>query len=1259
MAWKKISAFFYLFTLVVLVSLFKPSLIHAGVYSGYEGLTVNEGTRLNGLINAPFPLSCSVDTYNGNIYCDLSFPGNVTGSRGLPIDIVLSYNLTTVDEGMDTPYGFGWQTSYGHFYNIEANGDITITWGDGTKDRFTKSGTSFIPPPGIHVTLEEYAPGKYLITMKRGVNIYFDAPHRKVTSIVDPNNNTLMFTYNTSDLLTTITDPSGKVVSLTYGVDERLDSITDPVGNTWTYGHNTEGDLVTITDPLSNTITLSYDASHRLKTITDSRGISTNIYYASFSGFGTVVRRVENTGTVWSFSYSWSGKTATVTDTQGRQWQYTYDSYTNGRVIKARNPYGNIRQYSWDSNHNLIREIDENGIRTDMGYDSNGNLVSKIEAVGTAVQRTTSYTYSSDGFNNIASVTEAVGTPDERTTVYSYDVKGNLTGQCVDPTGLNLCTTYTYDSYGNRTSMTNPRGIVTNYAYTEIGPNLTPTGNLTQTIFDPGGLAITTFYEYDAVGKTKVTDPEGKVTCNLYDANYRLIQVVRKVGDTTCPTGLLTHPGAPVPYNDDIVTQYTYDTVGNQTSVIDPRGKVSCSQYDGLNRVIKSIAKIGDTDCGVEDGNDLITEYAYDSVGNRTSVKDPEGNTASYSYDSLNRLMGVTDALSNSTTYGYDNVGNRTRVTDARGKVSCTQYDSLNRVTTEIRNIGDTDCGIDGDDIVTTYTYDGRGNRTSVTDPLSNTTTYVYDNANRLIQVIDPISCVTSYEYDDAGNRTKVTDSNGNIDYFEYDAANRLITSIGKNNDTSQIPDSDDAESTYTYDANGNRTSVSVAATVILTMTTTYTYDDVNRLISETNPEGETTTYGYDLAGNRTTVTNPAGNMTTYTYDDVNRITAISDSLGGVASYTYDKNNNRLTEIDANGNTATYTYDGINRLIFITDPLSQTVSFEYDEVGNQIKITDRNGVITETVYDDINRRTSVTEGSGTADERTTTYAYDSNSNLTFITDGHMPGYTTTYTYDSLNRLTDEQYADSTTRGIGYDCKNMTSRTDQNGNTTTYIYDDIDRLVTRDYRGTNDDTFGYDRASRMISSSNSDSAITFSYDDATRLTSTIQNGKAITYTHTMNTAEWSRAIKYPGDTANPTIKEEKDDRGRLSTVTYNPSGTPTTLATYNYTGARLMTKTLGNGTSFSYTYNANNWVAVLQHTGVIGASTTPEYQLALTTKGTSNMRRSYMIPQTQNNTSMTASIVRQNIKEGHSMASIRYRNTRTPTPLPRHHTTMTK
>ena len=78
------------------------------------------------------------------------------------------------------------------------------------------------------------------------------------------------------------------------------------------------------------------------------------------------------------------------------------------------------------------------------------------------------------------------------------------------------------------------------------------------------------------------------------------------------------------------------------------------------------------------------------------------------------------------------------------------------------------------DSTTSTFAYDYRGRRTSVTDQNGKATTYAYDDANRLVSVTDAANHVTQYAYDTENNLAAITDANGHQTAFSYDAFGRV-----------------------------------------------------------------------------------------------------------------------------------------------------------------------------------------------------------------------------------------------------------------------------------------------------------------------------------------------------------------------------------------------------------------------------------------------------------------------------------------------------
>ncbi len=101
--------------------------------------------------------------------------------------------------------------------------------------------------------------------------------------------------------------------------------------------------------------------------------------------------------------------------------------------------------------------------------------------------------------------------------------------------------------------------------------------------------------------------------------------------------------------------------------------------------------------------------------------------------------------------------------------------------------------------------------------------------------------------------------------------------------------------------------------------TTTYTYDNLDRLTIKATPQG-TLTYTYDVAGNVASMksSNAHGVWVGYTYDNLNRLSTVVDNnlTGGpnTTTYSYDPASNLATVTYPNGLQSSFTYDDLNRL---------------------------------------------------------------------------------------------------------------------------------------------------------------------------------------------------------------------------------------------------------------------------------------------------------------------------------------------------------
>jgi len=120
-------------------------------------------------------------------------------------------------------------------------------------------------------------------------------------------------------------------------------------------------------------------------------------------------------------------------------------------------------------------------------------------------------------------------------------------------------------------------------------------------------------------------------------------------------------------------------------------------------------------------------------------------------------------------------------------------------------------------------------------------------------------------------------------------------------------------------------------------------------LTAKATPEG-TLSYTYDAAGHVATIasSNPNGASVSYTYDDLNRLISVVDNrLSGNNTTTYtDPASNvatgsRLSATEQTGRTLNWSYDGIYRLTneqIANDPERNdgSVSYGLDPVGNRL-----------------------------------------------------------------------------------------------------------------------------------------------------------------------------------------------------------------------------------------------------------------------------------------------------------------------------------
>jgi len=599
------------------------------------------------------------------------------------------------------------------------------------------------------------------------------------------------------------------------------------------------------------------------------------------------------------------------------------------------------------------------------------------------------------------------------------------------------------------------------------------------------------------------------------------------------------------------------------------------------------------------------TTYTYNPVTDLPlSVTDPNNATTSYSYYPDTRLHQVFTPASNGeqgqTAYHYPSPTHiEKHVLQGSGTwvKSDSYYDGMGRISyTQLQNAcssgpseTDTTYDLDGrvystsnpycpgqpssTDGLTIHAYDGIDRPTSLTLPDSNQQTWSYndesvtftdetrtsswtrttDALGRLAQVVEPGGLITNYKYDAFGN-LKWVNQVGNAAAgetprtrsFTYDSLSRLITS--QNPETGTICYGQWGNGcTGGYDAHGNL----LYKTDANQMTTVYTYDALNRLLTKNAPDGSTNfNYLYDTCiagypcgnpiGRLVEESNPNISGTIFAYDPMGRITNTTwwryeyPGWYGGMGINYDLAGNAVWMAYPDGRTITQNFDGAGRLTTVTDTTDNPAltgggtpyfsNAQYTASGALVSASYGNGV---TEYIQYNSRLQpchtlantptlpgITYGGGGGTggniyDRVSSYAANpltgnpcgtetgNNGNIGYIADFLNFDHTQSFTYDGLNRLTSAFRSDG-----GY---NHTYKYDSFGNlivqdninpNPTYSINAANNQLNRMYGPIN--LYTYDAAGNLTSSGTSDiGGHAFAYNSSNQITA-VDGGTTASY-----------------------------------------------------------------------------------------------------------------------------------------------------------------
>jgi len=866
-----------------------------------------------------------------------------------------------------------------------------------------------------------------------------------------------------------IVHTSGKSIAFTRDERGHITRITDPAGAALSYAYDERGDLVEFRDQADSRTTFVYGDRHDLREIHDPLGHRT--LQAEYDADGRLIARSDAKGARVELSHDLAAREETITDARGHATRFVYDEAGNvvsseaavtvdGTTVPAR------RAFEFDAQGNMVAAVDADGRRTESTF-TGPDLISSV----------------------------------------------------VDPGGLALRTTGTFDARHRPLSQTDPSGATTSFAYDRGGaPTL---------VTDALGNA--TAFENDEQGQAvRLVDPTGMVTTFAYDSAGNLLQEERRDGAGTLlarreytydsrgnrvtDTVFRTAAGALVP----LTTRFAYDAAGRRVATTDPLGHTSRVEYNAIGKESARIDALGRRTAYTYDevGALVRTDFPdgtfetrdYDAVGNLVRQTDRGGAVTSYDYDELNRLVRTTapdgtsrttvlsaggrvlatiDARGNRTDFGYDTAGRRVRtiLPEAFDAVSGTTRRA--ETATEWDAAGRVQATVDGAGHRTEMTYDAVGRRVRTTyadgtvreehynpdgrvverrDESGRKTGFEYDGLGRLSAVIDAAGGRTSYAYDETGNLTVQTDAQGRITRYAYDALDRLVEKT--------LPSG--AREAFTYDAVGNVTSHrDFDGTTIA-----YEYDALDRQVRKVLPGGAAVTFTYTPSGRRRSVTDARG-TTRYEYDASDRLLRVVHPGGEVVEHAYEAGG-RLQKLTSPASTVQYDYDARDRLRQVSSPAGAT-AYHYDDAGNLVETVAPNGVSTRRRHDARNRVTGITHLAGGTPLASFAYDLSPTGRRLQVTEGD--GAVESYTYDALDRLRSEARAGSHARSVAYDYDAVGNRTRmvRDGGETLYSYDADDRLLSDGAT-----SYGYDASGNLVSQTTGGSVRTYAWDAERRL-----------------------------------------------------------------------------------------------------------------------------------------------------------------------------
>lgn len=589
---------------------------------------------------------------------------------------------------------------------------------------------------------------------------------------------------------------------------------------------------------------------------------------------------------------AWSGLMDTAYDLTGMRaaetWTYTsttaYDiAYVGydamGRIARTADATGTIRRTVFDERGLVIERwlgSNDYGLTNPGGSGSGTNDLVKIEALEYDSGST------SGGGNGYL-------------TKRSQDSTGAWSGGVGD-----RVSTYQYDYRGRAIVAVNP-----------VAPH-------SVTKYDNSNRVVATGQYSSSSGLSTSTDPTASTSANRVTLSETAFDERGQVFRSTT-WEIVQSSGAK---GSSLTSDNWYDDSGRLVKTFGRQ--IIKTAFDRLGRTLDRFvcAKLNDTTYAnaLDIAGDNVLEQTHSAI-DPTSGRPLAQWTVQRAHDDA--ISGSSGALDTNADGDTRKLTSTNLQANARAQISATWYDAWDRVIDSV-SYGTNGGTFDRMDTghVTPPT------RTSTLPPTFMRTSYTFDGFGRVSDMTDPASIVNHTAFDFAG-RKSVTQDN-----YVYGAN----PGSGTNHDQNR-------ETDYAY-TNGLMTSVKrvVSTTTSEDQITAYAYDTTggssqikakNLLTTITNPDSTTTAYTYNALSQMLTTTDPAGNVIASGYVLGGRVTSrTATTISTTSPNVFDT---RVKEIDTS-----YENRGMIAGVLQKDTSAvvlDEVAFVYDGWGNMNSMT--------------------------------------------------------------------------------------------------------------------------------------------------------------------------------------------------------------------------------------------------------------------------------------------------------------------------------